>query len=490
MQLTYDYLLDNYKLLEVLKSTQEYTIELVLGSDRNTYIRRKINNNLAPYFQLRDISSPYIARIYYVASDGNQTLVIEEYVKGLTLNEILEQGKVFGEEQVIQIALDISHGLEKMHAKGIIHRDVKPGNIILQENGHAKIIDFNASRLMSQDKYHDTRILGTEGYAPPEQYGFMTTDQRSDWYAVGKTLESLLGSSYDGKLKTVINKCVRFDPQDRVSSAQEFRKLLNGNNNKKIYYLLTFLAVLTLGFGAWWHTKTTVDRTRPLEPALSDKVEQKTQAAEKSQQKTHLESKSTSSENANSDTTKIVPKSNETKNAVNKKQAASSADDSWEKRKKTMDETMPLRFFDTRTIVLKAVSPEGSYPRELSCGNMEMLQPFVLFQREKNISQAVIRLVFQNFTIIPPKEETVPYLGNYREHITFWPKGDINAGLTIDVSHYWKSNGFWKPYNYYYPLLGGRAFKYYQLGPNPRIIATLDFQDGQKISKIIPIKIL
>lgn len=492
MQLTYDYLIENFKLLEVLKSNQEYSVELVLGSDRNAYIRRKINNNFAPYLQLRDVVSPYVARIYYVASDGEKTVVIEEYVNGLTLNELLEQEKVFSEKQVMQIALDLSYGLEAMHNKGIIHRDIKPGNIMLQEDGHIKIIDFNASRMLTKDKCHDTRILGTEGYAPPEQYGFMTTDQRSDWYAVGKTLESILEHSNDGKLKALINKCVRFDPQDRVKSAQEFRKLLTEDNNKKTCYLLAFLAVFVLGLSTLWHTKSTMEGVKPSQPAPSSKVEQKAEVTVKPEEKPTLkvESQAEPFPKENSKKTASVPSNNEEKNIANKKQTVISATDSWEKRKKIMDETMPLRYFDTKTIVLKAVSPEGSYPRELSCGNIEMLQPFVLFQREKNISQAVIRLVFQNFTIIPPKEGTVPYLGNYREHITFWPKGDINAGLTIDVSHYWKSSGFWKPYNYYYPLLGGRTFKYYQLGPNPGIIATLDFQDGQKISKIIPIKIL
>ena len=149
------------------------------------------------------------------------------------MQEELEQ-RSLGEREVLAIALQLCKVLQVLHAHNILHRDIKPANIILQ-NGTAWLIDFGAAKTVSTACRQDTRILGTPGYAPPEQYGFSTTDARSDIYALGKTMEALLGAGYNGRLKQVIAKCTAFDPQKRVASAAELHKLLaqTQTNTKK-----------------------------------------------------------------------------------------------------------------------------------------------------------------------------------------------------------------------------------------------------------------
>ena len=109
----------------------------------------------------------------------------------------------------------------------IIHRDIKPGNIILTEDGTVKLLDMNAARQLSEGKEADTRLLGTAGYAAPEQYGFAQSDARTDIYAAGVLMnvlrtgclpqEKLAG----GSLRRIVRKCTHIDPNRRYASAGE-----------------------------------------------------------------------------------------------------------------------------------------------------------------------------------------------------------------------------------------------------------------------------
>lgn len=475
MPQTFAYIMENYKLLEALRSEQDYAVELVLGTDRKTYIRRRIRNNLAPYDQLQLVESYYVAKTIYVVQQKQETIVLEEYVQGASLEELLSQGKVFSESEVESIALDLSYGLEAIHSLGIIHRDIKPANIILQENGHVKIIDFNAARMLNSGKRHDTQILGTEGYAPPEQYGFMTTDQRSDWYAVGKTLNELMGSNYNGKLSTVINKCMRFDPQERVGSAEEFRSLMAAKK-KSYLYLGTIALALLLGLVIYWHQCNLSKGVKP-----SPNVAGETNKGKNSQD-VAVEKAAPSSASQQA-LEKIV--SSSTAKAEEGRQKLFNP--RWEDRKKLIDANTPLRLLEAQPFKLKALKPAGTYPRELTLSGEQALQPFSLFQREKNIEQAFLVLEFEDFTILPPSKETTPYLGKFKEHMNFTVQGNINTGVTLKLTRYWKQ--YWKPYNYIYPIIGNHEFKYYQLGPKPSIRAKLIFPDGQNLSRTVPINV-
>ena len=97
---------------------------------------------------------------------------------------------------------------------------------MILQSGLIRLIDFDAARLFKAGQAEDTRLLGTRGYAPPEQYGGGQTDSRSDIYSLGVTIKTMLGADYDGRLKKILDKCTEFDPARRFQSVGEIKTAL------------------------------------------------------------------------------------------------------------------------------------------------------------------------------------------------------------------------------------------------------------------------
>ena len=146
-----------------------------------------------PYKKLKEHPQPIAPKVIYCSESDGETLIVEEYVQGESLLERLEQGRNLTEKEAEHILLQLCDGLQYLHEQGIIHRDIKPSNLILQNGGIIRLIDFDAARTVKEDKSEDTRFLGTKGYAPPEQFGYGQTDERSDIYSVGITMQKMLG---------------------------------------------------------------------------------------------------------------------------------------------------------------------------------------------------------------------------------------------------------------------------------------------------------
>ncbi len=164
------------------------------------------------------INSQYIPRIYEIGED----YIIAEYADGVDLSNAKISPK-----SVRNIAIELCEALEALHKNNVIHRDVKPSNIILCGNGHIKLIDFDAARIKKTTTDKDTVFIGTDGFAPPEQFGFTQTDERSDIYAFGVTIKLLLGKNYARSgYRNVIEKCMRFDPGRRYASIKAVRSAL------------------------------------------------------------------------------------------------------------------------------------------------------------------------------------------------------------------------------------------------------------------------
>ena len=122
--------------------------------------------------------------------------MMEEYVDGPSLG-----AADLPERRFLQITRELCTVLAFLHGKGIIHRDIKPSNILLARDGHIRLIDFDAARMPRDNLEQDTKLLGTRGYASPEQYGFAQTDERSDIYSLGVTLGQLLeGRPYRARI--------------------------------------------------------------------------------------------------------------------------------------------------------------------------------------------------------------------------------------------------------------------------------------------------
>ena len=151
-----------------------------------------------------------------------------EYISGATLQELLQEKKTLLEKEVRDMAEELCLALQKVHEAGIVHRDITPKNIMISNDGVWKLIDFGIAREKKEEKTQDTEILGTPGYAAPEQHGFIQTDKRSDIYAIGVLMNVALTGAlpreklYDGSFfKKIIQRCIEMDAENRYQSVEE-----------------------------------------------------------------------------------------------------------------------------------------------------------------------------------------------------------------------------------------------------------------------------
>jgi hypothetical protein len=245
MQEAANFILNGFLKRATLKEHDGSSTEVVQEKSTGTvYVRKIIPFTGLPYKELEELQHPGLPVIYYTAEDEGKTYVIEEFISGKTLEELQQQNFYFSGQHVWGLAHQICETLQVLHDHQILHRDIKPSNIIVKDDGGIKLIDFGAARLTKdKEQGHDTLILGTPGFAPPEQYGFAPTDVRSDIYALGMTMKSLLGPAYHGPLLKIIDRCTKFDPEQRVNSAREVQELLEDVVKKRLYRQATLILI-------------------------------------------------------------------------------------------------------------------------------------------------------------------------------------------------------------------------------------------------------
>ena len=186
--------------------------------------------------------------------------MVEEYVRGITLPHFLEINGL-DELRIKSITYQLAGILDRLHRREppIIHRDVKPDNILILGDGTVILTDFNIARHVSGEKSRDTLIMGTAGYAAPEQFGFAESDERTDVYGLGATVREMLESAgvSSSVLSNMVDKCTAIDPDDRFQSMREVMDYITDRNGagetaggkqmKDPYAFPGFRQ------GVWWH---------------------------------------------------------------------------------------------------------------------------------------------------------------------------------------------------------------------------------------------
>lgn len=166
-----------------------------------------------------------LARVYDYYQNNNELIVYEEFIQGVTLTEYLDQDPSFRDlKKIVNEVLDAVIFIHKANPS-IIHRDIKLSNIMITTDGVAKLIDFDAAKCFNPDASKDTVLLGTEGYAAPEQYGFGSSDIRTDIYGLGKLIGEVFGNQ--SLYERLIKKATHIDPDKRFTRVSAMKQAFN-----------------------------------------------------------------------------------------------------------------------------------------------------------------------------------------------------------------------------------------------------------------------
>lgn len=219
MNFTMEYYLSKYEELSVLSDTKKCRTFLMRNKDTGEIVVKKEmgKESFSVYSLLKSIKNKNLIKVIECFRDEDKTIEIEEYVNGKRLDDYFREKKATL-EQVVDVGIALCEGLAPMHKLNLVHRDIQPKNIIITNEGNLKIIDFDISRKENENATHDTTLLGTVGYAAPEQYGFAQTTNRSDIYSIGAVLKEL--SSFS-ELDKIIAKCMEMDPANRYENVEQ-----------------------------------------------------------------------------------------------------------------------------------------------------------------------------------------------------------------------------------------------------------------------------
>jgi eukaryotic-like serine/threonine-protein kinase len=139
------------------------------------------------------LSHPNVVSVIDAGEDGGHPYIVFEYVEGETLKQRISRDGALEPQEAIAYTIEIARGLSMAHARNMVHRDIKPQNVLIDAEGRAKLTDFGISRQLEQDGMTATgRVLGTTDYVAPEQAMGRKVDPRSDLYSLGVVLYEML----------------------------------------------------------------------------------------------------------------------------------------------------------------------------------------------------------------------------------------------------------------------------------------------------------
>lgn len=239
------------------------------GKDKDDEIC--VNSLLAEANMLTKLDHPSLPRITDIIDNGETIFVVMDYIEGLSLDKHLGEFGAQPEELVIGWAMQLCDALSYLHSRKppIIYRDMKPANVMLKPDGNVKIVDFGIAREYKEQNLADTMVLGTKGYAPPEQYSGQS-NARSDIFALGMTMHHLLtgvdprnGEPYASVrqwnpelsegIEIIIDKCVQPAEENRYQNCEDLLydlkdpdAVTKGYKRKQKRKLRAFIATLSV----------------------------------------------------------------------------------------------------------------------------------------------------------------------------------------------------------------------------------------------------
>lgn len=226
--------LSYYRIVADINS--EHGIHLVQHQETGKFYVQKTLAvySLAVFQYLKKHPLSGIPRIYETIEEDSRLILIEEYIPGTTLQELLDTDGPLPQAQIVDYMVQLCSVLHSLHSCNppIVHRDIKPSNIVISPDGVLKLIDLNAARYADGSAGKDTVLLGTPGFAAPEQYGFGSSDAQTDIYALGILMNLLLTGQLSSEctatspLAPIIRKCTMIERTQRYPSVLDVQKAL------------------------------------------------------------------------------------------------------------------------------------------------------------------------------------------------------------------------------------------------------------------------
>lgn len=293
--------LENYDQLECLSHSHGTETYLVRYKDSENLCvtkcyNKKIYKTLGGSAILKSLHHKGLPAFLDEYQDDVSVCIVRQYIEGTPLNKYAAENSLT-ESRIIALCAELCDILQYIHGQQppVIHRDIKPQNIIVKDDGHIALIDFDIARIYDGNADTDTQFIATRTYAPPEQYGFSQTDCRADIYSFGILLRFLLtGNEAEQQnikiykpLAHIIKKCTAFSPKERFASASELKRALLSANPKSqtirkaliVFSSMSLLALCVFGGVKWYQyasynpfTERTIPTVMSDEERISDAV--------------------------------------------------------------------------------------------------------------------------------------------------------------------------------------------------------------------------